>query len=264
MNTSDILSNRIKELAERAYSENRYLFTDFLDMSQLSVFYALERELRYVGTAVSGGMPVSSGVDGNDSAGGLGDRCMVRFGSPEVCGYEEDFPIDVLHISPVQKKFSDTLTHRDFLGSVIGLGIERTKLGDILVRDNEAYMFVSNTISDYIIETLNKVKHTNVTVERCTELPAELAPKFSEESVVVSSNRLDAIIARTYNMSRELAARFITEGKVFVCGREIISTTKSLKEGDVVSVRGKGKFIFDGEEGVTRKSKLYVKIKRYV
>ena len=61
---------------------------------------------------------------------------MVRFGSPDSLGYDEAFPIVLLHISPVQKKFSDTLTHRDFLGSVIGLGIERTKLGDIIVRDN--------------------------------------------------------------------------------------------------------------------------------
>ena len=118
------LINRINELAEKSYSENRFVFTDFLDMSQLSTYYSLERDLSYVGTSVSGG------TDGCE-------RCMVRFGSPDSLGYEEAFPIVLLHISPVQKKFSDALTHRDFLGSVIGLGIERAKLGDIIVRDNE-------------------------------------------------------------------------------------------------------------------------------
>ena len=251
MNTDDILSNRIRELAERAYSEGRYFFTDFLDLSQLSLFYALESELRYAGTAVSGGMEGC-------------ERCMVRFGSPEVCGYEEDFPIDILRIRPPQKKFSEELTHRDFLGSVIGLGIERTKLGDILVRENEAFFFVSDTIRDYILENLCKVKHTTVSVERCEEVPAELAPRFEEENVVVSSNRLDAILARVYKLSRELAARYITEGRVFVGGREISSVSKSLKDGDVVSVRGRGKFIFDGEDGTTRKNKRYIRIKRYI
>ena len=250
-NVDNILINRINELAEKSYSENRYLFTDFLDMSQLSVFYSMERELAYAGTAVSGG---TEGCE----------RCMVRFGAPESLGYDEAFPIALLHISPLQKKFSDTLTHRDFLGSVIGLGIERTKLGDIIVKENEGYIFVSESISEYIIENLTKVKHTNVKVLRCADIPEAIAPKLSEESIIVSSNRLDAIIARVYKLSRDLAVRYISEGKVFLSGRQMTENAKTLKAGDVVSVRGKGKFIFEGEGGNTRKDKLYINIKKYV
>ncbi len=245
------LINRINELAEKSYSENRFVFTDFLDMSQLSSFYSLERDLAYVGTSVSGG---TEGCE----------RCMVRFGTPESLGYDEAFPIVLLHISPVQKKFSDALTHRDFLGSVIGLGIERTKLGDIIVRDNEGYIFVSESISEYILENLSKVKHTNVRVEKCLDIPEAVAPKFAEESIIVSSNRLDAIIARVYKLSRDLAVRYISEGKVFLSGRQMTENAKQLKSGDTVSVRGKGKFIFEGEGGSTKKDKLYIKIKKYV
>ena len=244
------LINRINELAEKSYSENRFVFTDFLDMSQLSSFYSLERDLAYVGTSVSGG---TEGCE----------RCMVRFGTPESLGYDEAFPIVLLHISPVQKKFSDALTHRDFLGSVIGLGIERTKLGDIIVRDNEGYIFVSESISEYILENLSKVKHTNVRVEKCLDIPEAVAPKFAEESMIVSSNRLDAIIARVYKLSRDLAVRYISEGKVFLSGRQMTENAKQLKSGDTVSVRGKGKFIFEGEGGSTKKDKLYIKIKKY-
>ena len=243
--------NRINELAEKSYSENRFVFTDFLDMSQLSTFYSLERELAYVGTSVSGG---TEGCE----------RCMVRFGTPESLGYDEEFPIVLLHISPVQKKFSDALTHRDFLGSVIGLGIERTKLGDIIVRDNEGYFFVSKSISDYIIENLSKVKHTNVRVTKCSDIPEAISPKFAEESIIVSSNRLDAIIARVYKLSRDLAVKYISEGKVFLSGRQMTENAKQLKAGDTVSVRGKGKFIFEGEGGNTKKDKLYINIKKYV
>ena len=245
------LINRINELAEKSYSENRFVFTDFLDMSQLSSFYSLERDLAYVGTSVSGG---TEGCE----------RCMVRFGTPESLGYDEAFPIVLLHISPVQKKFSDALTHRDFLGSVIGLGIERTKLGDIIVRDNEGYIFVSESISEYILENLSKVKRTNIRVEKFLDIPEAVAPKFAEESIIVSSNRLDAIIARVYKLSRDLAVRYISEGKVFMSGRQMTENAKQLKSGDTVSVRGKGKFIFEGEGGSTKKDKLYIKIKKYV
>ena len=245
------LINRINELAEKSYSESRFVFTDFLDMSQLSTYYSLERDLSYVGTSVSGG------TDGCE-------RCMVRFGSPDSLGYEEAFPIVLLHISPVQKKFSDALTHRDFLGSVIGLGIERAKLGDIIVRDNEGYIFVNESISEYITENLSKVKHTNVRVEKCLDIPEAVAPKFAEERIIVSSNRLDAIIARVYKLSRDLAVRYISEGKVFLSGRQMTENAKQLKAGDIVSVRGKGKFIFEGEGGNTRKDKLYINIKKYV
>ena len=251
MSTDNSLINRMNELAERAYSENRFLFTDFLDMSQLSVFYSAENDFSFAGTSVSGG---AEGCE----------RCIVRFGSPEALGYEENFPIALLHVRPVQKKFSDTLTHRDFLGSVIGLGIERTKLGDIIVNDNEGYIFVSEGISDYIIENLTGVKHTSVKVERCSEIPEALSPKFSEESIIVSSNRLDAIIARVYKLSRDLAVRYISEGKVFLNGRQMSENAKALKAGDTVSVRGKGKFIFEGEGGNTRKDKLYINIKIYI
>ena len=251
MNSDDMITKRFEELAQRAYRENRFVFTDFLDMSQLSGFYDMERDLSYAGTKVFGG---TEGCE----------RCMVRFGSPESAGYEEEFPIELLRVSPIQKKFSDALTHRDFLGSVIGLGLERTKIGDIVVKDNEAYIFVSDSISDYIIETLGKVKHTTVKVSRCIDIPEEIAPKLTEESIIVSSNRLDAIIAKVYNLSRDTAVKCISEGRVYINGREMTGNAKSLKAGDTVSVRGKGKFIFDAEGGTTRKDKLYISIKRYI
>ncbi len=251
MKSDDIIKKRFEELAERAYAENRFLFTDFLDMSQLACFYDMERDLSYAGTLISGG---SDGCE----------RCMIRFGSPDSTGYDEAFPICILRISPLQKKFSEALTHRDFLGSLIGLGLERTKLGDIVVGDNEAYVFVSDSIVEYIIETLDKVKHTSVKVEKCEEIPENLAPKLQEESLIVSSNRLDAIIAKVYNISRDTAVRCISEGKVSINGREMTGNAKGLKPGDIVSVRGKGKFIFESEGGTTRKDKLYISIKRYV
>ena len=194
------LINRINELAEKSYSENRFVFTDFLDMSQLSSFYSLERDLAYVGTSVSGG---TEGCE----------RCMVRFGTPESLGYDEAFPIVLLHISPVQKKFSDALTHRDFLGSVIGLGIERTKLGDIIVRDNEGYIFVSESISEYILENLSKVKHTNVRVEKIKKVSHF---EFSDGIYLTKKGRNNREWADRISKQRaELILDFIKQTKTY-------------------------------------------------
>jgi RNA-binding protein YlmH len=186
-------------------------------------------------------------------------------------GYVEPYPITLLRIYPAMAKFAEVLTHRDYLGSLVGLGIEREKIGDIIIPRNvnedkkkNVYVFVTEGISEYIIENLGYVKHTHVRVERCEDVPDEVAPQLEELSVIVSSNRLDAIIAKLYNLSREQSLKLITEGKVFLNGINMTSNARPLKEGEVVSVRGYGKFVFDSEGGNTRKDKLYVNVRKYV
>lgn len=242
---------RLMELSEKAVRENRYVFTDFLSISQLSVYYEMERQFKNSGSYAFGGIPEC-------------ERCVVRFGSEQELGYEQPFPIALLKISPVNKKFTDKLTHRDYLGSIIGLGLEREKLGDIIVVDTSAYIFVIDAVAEYIIQNLLYVKHTHVNVELCDECPENLRPELAEENIIISSNRIDAVIAAVFNMSRNVADKTISEGKVFVNGIQISKDTRTLKEGEIVSVRGKGRFIFDGEEGITRKERLYVRIRRYV
>ena len=262
---------RLTELSEKAYRENRYVFTDFLNVSQLSQYFEMVKRL-----------PPSEAVDGADSPDGeiegvavrafggtIGcERCIVRFGSEEMFGYEEAYPITLLKIYPAMAKFAEELTHRDYLGSLIGLGIEREKIGDIIVRkerkDKAIFVFVIDTIADYIIENLGYVKHTNVRVEKCDDIPDDIKPQLEEKSIIVSSNRIDAIISKLFNMSREQAIRCFAESKVFLNGICQTSNAKPLKDGDVVSVRGKGKFIFDGEGGNTKKEKLYVNIRIYI
>ena len=251
MKTNIEIEKRFKELADRSYSENRYVFTDFLDMLQLSAFYAIERELSFAGLTVFGG------IDGCE-------RCMVRFGSIDNCGYDESFPITLLHVSPLQKKFAETLTHRDFLGSVIGLGIERTKLGDIFVKENECYIFVADSIGEYILENLSSVKHTSVKVQVCESIPDSITPEISEESIIVSSNRLDAIIARVYKLSRDMAIKVISEGKVFVNGREMTGASEGVGQWLQVAVLNDGKNEYYYDDFVDRDKTESAPIKIYL
>ena len=116
---------RIEELQQNAYRNSLFLFTDFLNETEL------EEAAEILGDS---GISSSGGWDG-------AERRMLRFGSEEDMGYTVPFPITIIRISPLLDKFSDEFTHRDFLGAVLNLGIERSVIGDILIREHTAWLF---------------------------------------------------------------------------------------------------------------------------
>ena len=246
----NLIRNRLRELAERCMQENRYLYTDFLGMSELTLYHEMKQELSFVPSDTFGG------TDGCE-------RCMVRFGSEEMCGYPEDYPITLLKAEALQEKFADKLTHRDFLGSVLGLGLEREKIGDIFLRENAGYLFVHADVSAYIRENLTFVKHTKVRVLELSEVPEELEPKLEDTSVIVSGNRIDGVIAKLFHLSREEAQRLIRGEMAFINGRTVTQTSRPLKEGDVVSVRHFGRFRFVNEGNRTKKDRVYMNLQIY-
>ena len=169
------------------------------------------------------------------------ERQMLRFGSEETLGYEEEFPISCVVIRPSAPKFAEALSHRDFLGALMNLGIERDVLGDIIVRDSVGYVFCEDAMAAYLADNITQVRHTVMTTEVTKECPGQAAPQFLEEEFVVSSNRCDAIIGRQYDRNSGI-----------------------LKSGDIVSVRGFGKFVFRGFLQETKKGRIRVGIARYV
>lgn len=240
------LQKRFMDLASKSYEQSCFAFTDFLGLAEQDAFHRVEREAQFAGFRLWGGLEGA-------------DRVMIRFGNPEELGYEVDFPITCIHIKPLIAKFADKLTHRDFLGALMNLGIERSVLGDIKVGDKEAYLFCKQEMAAFICENLTQVKHTNVCckAEEYIPLPEE-EPKVV--TLQVSSLRADAVIAKVINQSRsEVSARF-TQGKVYLNGRLLEGNAKTLKETDVVNVRGEGKFILQAIEGETRKGKQCIKV----
>ena len=189
---------------------------------------------------------------------------MIRFGDESVLGYKEEFPICLLRISPLMHKFADDLSHRDFLGALMHLGIEREGLGDMQVSDKEAYLFCKESMSEYICENLNKVKHTSVHVEEVSELPDSLIRREEEVLVQLPSERIDAIIAKLYHVSRDESIVLFREKKVFRNGRLIENNSAVVKADDVISVRGYGKFCYKGVAGISKKGKLNATVHKYV
>lgn len=241
---------RLRELADRSYSNGQFVFTDFMSMAELSVFYDNENEIRYAKPVVFGGCEIA-------------ERKMIRFGDEEDIGYVIDFPIVALRISPLAAKFADKLNHRDFFGALMNLGIERKVLGDIYVRDKAACVFCKDTIADFIIENLTRVKHTSVKVEISDNTDDLTTPTLEEKVIQVASVRIDAVIAKAYNMSRQEVLTPFKQSYIFLNGRVCTENAKSLSSGDIISVRGHGKFEFAEELNVTKKGKTNCKIRIY-
>lgn len=250
MNTKEdeILKKRITELADRSYRNGIYTFTDFLSLADAATYYELEQNLKYAGATFFGG---------NDNC----ERKILRFGNKENLGYEEEFPIVTLCISPLMAKFSDDLGHRDILGSLMNLGIERSVLGDIIIKNNVAYVFCLSSIAEYICENLSRIKHTSVLCKPYDGEVKSLLPELKEIVIQIQSERVDAVISKTYNLSRSQVIPYFQEKKVFVNGRLMENVSHILKEKDTVTVRGFGRFEYSGIAGTSRKGKIVAKVK---
>ena len=241
------LASRLADLARVSENRDIFTFSDFLSPPEAALAAAAAGNTPYLAWG---------GMDGCE-------RVVIRFGDEERIGYRVDFPIRVIRISPQNEKFSDDLTHRDFLGALMHLGIERSTLGDILIRDHTAWVFALEQIAPFIVSELGTVRHTSVVCELIDQVPEEAAPKREPEKLNIPSLRLDALIARLYHLPRGKAKEYFASQLVFVNGNTCLNESLQPKEGDVISVRGCGKFVFTGIEGETRKGRIVAGVEIY-
>ncbi len=174
-----------------------------------------------------------------------------------------DPPFDCVKIAPLNRKFAEELSHRDYLGAIMNLGIERSMLGDIVIKDGIAYVFVLKKMSRYLTESLTTIRHTSITAEITDDAGEVLKPEFEEIQGTVSSIRLDSIIALCGRLSRTKAAAYIESEKVFVNGQVVTNVSRSLKDGEIISIRGIGKFKFDSAGGQTKKGRTVITLLKY-
>jgi RNA-binding protein YlmH len=190
---------------------------------------------------------------------------MVRFGDEDTLGYvPPPFPIACLSLSLPDKKFAEPLSHRDCLGALLNLGIKRELLGDILICENVGYLVAMESIASYLEENLTRVRHTAVRTARIPAMPEGVERLLEERTVVAASSRLDALIGAVWNLSRSEAKELVEKERVSIRGKLISDPSFSVKEGDRVSVRGCGRFYFDGETGETRSGRCRMRIRLFV
>lgn len=248
---NELLKKRFIELAMKADRGAYYTFTDFLGLPEQTAFSEIGSRIRGIKYSLFGGAPGC-------------ERIMVRFGDPDEIGYDQPFPIVCILAEPVSQKFADKLTHRDFLGALMNLGIERSTLGDIVIRDNVGYIFASSDIAPYVISELTRIRNTDVRLSITEEIPTDTLFKTEERRVQISSERLDALLARVLCLSREDSQKLFARGLVYINGVLCQSVSRAPKEGDKISVRGFGKMIYRGFDSLTKKGKLNAVVEVYV
>lgn len=251
MNKEEILlRKRLIELSNQAYTRDIVTFSDFLNLNELNILHTTPKDMfpsRY------------ETFGGYDSS----ERQMVSF-LPDALYYEYTYPMEALEISPLNAKFAEDLTHRDFLGSLMNLGIERSKMGDILLQDNKAILFVREEISSYISENLTRIRHTMVQTKILDTAEINYEPRFQEIKGNVASVRLDSVLSTAFPMSRSKMTAYIEAGRVFVNGKLVTSNGYHLKENDIISVRGLGRIRFNYVISETRKGRQMISVNKYI
>lgn len=220
-------------------------FTNFYDPAKWTAFYnALKSEDVQIKTF-----------------GGTADceRRMLGFFPSE---NEIDFPISRLQIKH-NGKFNKTPRHQDYLGSILGLGFDRSRIGDIFLGEDYSEIFVHKDISEYLCEQLDQVGKTPVTVKILSKDEPGLAKvEEIEGQLNLASMRLDVLVAAAFNLSRGKVVPLIRGEKVFVNWTPCIDTNRQVKLGDMITLRGYGRIRIGDILGKTKKDRLRVAVFR--
>ena len=240
MEKDEFFLKRIRELANLSYQRDIVTFSDFLNLNEQNMVSSLKRQFPQI---------VMETFGGYENA----ERQMVAF-HPDALAFTWEYPIDCLKIEPKAIKFSESLTHRDYLGALLNL----------VVQEKAAWFFCQNKMTDFFLDNLCRVRHTNILITKVDD-PDELPrPKLEAINGTCASVRLDSLISLAFKASRSSMVSYIEGGQVFVNGKLITSNGYEPKEGDIISVRGKGRFIFDGMSHQTKKGRCGVRILRYI
>ncbi len=259
MNEKEILISKALDKKQQSTDNSMITHTNFLSLDEISTVKTTDREYNeYTDTFYYGGygdserqiaLYVPKFYDAHDINAFLSDN-------------EDDNPICIVRLK--KDKFT-TLSHRDYLGAIMGLGIKREMIGDIKVTDEGADVFCLKSAANFICENLKKSGRGSVTGEI---LPvsyfSSAEDKFEICFTTVASLRLDGVISAFFNMSRNTAAETVNKGLVYVNSSQCLKVDYTLKEGDKIVLRGKGKTVLSEIKGTSKKGKLKIEYKKYI
>jgi RNA-binding protein YlmH len=244
-----IFIGRMTEYLDRCDKKQQRVFTDFLHPLQAKIACEMARSYNAVSLSLHGGFEDCE------------RRMAVLF--PEWDHVEpQEFPIVILKMT--DRGWGRALSHRDFLGALLGLGIKREKVGDLLVRDRDCFAAVHRDIAGFVEANLERAGRSSIIVQRVAGEDLHIEPKYCEMRITVASPRLDGVVAAVFGLSRAKSAGLINSEKVKVNWEVETRTDTALQEGDIVSVTGKGKFKVEGSPGVTKKGRSVMVIKKYI
>ncbi|KAH0852508.1 hypothetical protein HID58_093963, partial [Brassica napus] len=239
----------ILEMARRATSRREVLHTDFLTPPVVKESVSVLGKLADVAVVAQGGYPEA-------------ERCRISVGHPDVLTNDPDI---VAALSITGNLGFQACSHGDFLGAILGTGITRDKLGDILIQEEKgAQVLIVPELVDFIVSALDKVGNVSVTCSKIPLLALEYEPpRTNSFKTVEASLRIDAVASAGFKISRSKLVDLISSGDVRVNWATVTKNGTTVKTGDVVSVSGKGRLKI-GEINETKKGKYAVEIIRYL
>ena len=193
--------------------------------------------------------------------GGYEDAERVMLGVlPDWCD-EPAFPIKAITF---KYRECDSLSHRDFLGALMALGITRESIGDILVEKGRAVVFVADDILKFVLTQLSKIGNVGVEISEGFFEPLPQRGQKQSFSTTVASTRIDAVVASLCNMSRSAATQKIQDGYVCVNSICVGKVTANIKSGDKIAIRQKGRFEITSCDGHSKSGRIILKYDKYI
>jgi Uncharacterized conserved protein, contains S4-like domain len=243
-----VLVSRLLDKVEQCrYSS--FAYSDFLSPYEVSITKRVLERVKDVFYQFTGGYE--------------GAERVIAVVSPDFIEEDTftDAPISFLRITPVIEK---NLSHRDYLGSLLGLGIKREKIGDILVCETYADVFAIDKMAEYISYNLDKIGNVKVECE-LRDVYQYTPPQKKERSIntTVASLRADSIASSGFGLSRTKIMDYFKAQRVNVNWELVQNPSKMLAEGDVISIRGMGRIVLEKVLGNTRKDRISIVIKRF-
>lgn len=238
---------RALDWLEQVEHQHRERLTDFLDPRQIFILRSLMVKYPNISCSSFGGYAEA-------------ERCRVILHQEYREPCQEDFVLSGFEVTSPAAGFQQ-LKHKDFLGSLLGCGLKRDKFGDILVHPGRVQVIVAQEISDFLHIHLNQVHRVPVILE-----PIELGSitpfllEWKQMHITVPSPRADVVVGDVFRLSRSKVLPPIRAGHLKINWMMVDSPSFSLKEGDIVSLRGYGRFKILKEEGMTRKGNIRLEV----
>ena len=248
--------SQVLDKIEISSKRDKIEYTDFLDMYQVALVEGFLRKNQFENYKLYGGYENAE------------RKILIT--------YSEKFNDDMLekNYDKILKVVRVTLpeedkgkySHRNYLGGIVKLGLKREKVGDIIVGEEGADIITLNDFSDILkteLPSLTRFENAKVEIEEIKNL-RKLELKVEEVTIIVPSLRLDNIVSDLARTSRSKASQIIAQERVFVNGQNETKNSKQLKLGDIVTIRGKGRFVIKEFTGTTRSGRTVVLIEKYV
>lgn len=242
-------ARRMLDLAEQVVAGKPYRVTEFMSPAGLTIADAVRAQYPQLRVESGGGYEGA-------------ERLRVAFIDAAYQG-PVDLGLTALKVS-WDPRFR-LLTHRDVLGSLMGLGIERDHFGDIIMRSGGAQLIVDSTVADYVVSNFTKIAMVSVSVE-----PMDISAiqpkeeKIKEIRTTVASLRLDAVASSGFSVSRTKLVSAVNAGLLQVNWQSAKGPSQEVKEGDVISMRGRGRMKVEAITGMSRKGRIGVYLKRFM